>query len=81
MDGFEGLKDVLVLGATNRPEALDPALIRPGRFDELVCIGLPDLKARKQIVQIATGKMPLGLGKCFWGVGNAPGNEDLFLGK
>jgi SpoVK/Ycf46/Vps4 family AAA+-type ATPase len=60
MDGFEGLKDILVLGATNRPDSLDSALIRPGRFDELVHISMPDVDARQKIVEIAVQSMPLG---------------------
>jgi SpoVK/Ycf46/Vps4 family AAA+-type ATPase len=60
MDGFEGLKDILVLGATNRPDSLDSALIRPGRFDELVHISMPDVDARQKIVEIAVKSMPLG---------------------
>lgn len=59
MDGFEGLKDILILAATNRPDALDSALIRPGRFDELIHISLPDLEARQQIVNISTKGMPI----------------------
>jgi SpoVK/Ycf46/Vps4 family AAA+-type ATPase len=60
MDGFEGLKDILILGATNRPDSLDSALIRPGRFDELVHISMPDVDARQKIVEIAVQSMPLG---------------------
>jgi AAA family ATPase len=59
MDGIEALKGVLVLAATNKPEILDPALLRPGRFDTLIYIGPPNLEARKQIFQIRTRKMPL----------------------
>jgi len=59
MDGFEGLKDILVLAATNRPDALDSALIRPGRFDELVKISIPDKEARLKIVEIGVKNMPL----------------------
>ncbi len=59
MDGIESLKGVLVLAATNKPEILDPALMRPGRFDTLLYIGPPNLEARKQILKIRTRKMPL----------------------
>ena len=52
IDGFAGLDDVIVIGATNRPEALDDALMRPGRLDELVYIGLPDGEARREIFEI-----------------------------
>lgn len=60
MDGFDGLKDILVLAATNRPDSQDAAQIRPGRFDELVHISVPDLEARKGILEIAMRNMPLG---------------------
>ncbi|KAF2457752.1 P-loop containing nucleoside triphosphate hydrolase protein [Lineolata rhizophorae] len=53
MDGIEALKGVLVLAATNRPESLDPALLRPGRFDKLVYVSPPDVAARRQILAIA----------------------------
>ena len=52
MDGVEGLKEVVIIAATNRPEILDEALTRPGRFDHLIYVGPPDLPARKQIFQI-----------------------------
>lgn len=51
MDGFEALQGVVVLAATNRPQALDPALLRPGRFDELIYVGPPDKEARKAIFE------------------------------
>lgn len=54
MDGFEPLSDVLILAATNKPESLDPALIRPGRFDQHVYLGPPNAHARKDILEIAT---------------------------
>jgi AAA family ATPase len=54
MDGFEPLKDVFILAATNKPESLDPALLRPGRFDEHVYLGPPNAHARKEILKIAT---------------------------
>jgi len=53
MDGFEAMKDVLVLAATNKPEVLDPALLRPGRFDQHVYVGLPDQKARRDIIELS----------------------------
>lgn len=52
MDGFESLTGVLVLAATNRPEAMDPALMRPGRFDQVVYVGPPDLAAREQVFSV-----------------------------
>ncbi|RMY73063.1 hypothetical protein D0863_04120 [Hortaea werneckii] len=59
MDGFEAMKDVLVLAATNKPEVLDPALLRPGRFDQHVYVGLPNTDARKDILQISLRKVPV----------------------
>jgi len=59
LDGIEVLNDVLVLGATNRPEMIDKALIRPGRMDRLIYISPPDLAARKEILEIAARGMPL----------------------
>jgi len=59
MDGLEGLNDVIVIAATNRPDIMDPALLRPGRFDRLVSIPAPDLEGRKQILRIHTAKKPL----------------------
>lgn len=59
MDGIEALKDVFIIGATNRPDILDAALIRVGRFDVHIHIGLPTLEARKQILEIHTRKWPL----------------------
>ncbi|KAJ4382050.1 AAA+-type ATPase [Didymella sp. IMI 355093] len=59
MDGIEALKDVFIIGATNRPDILDSALIRTGRFDAHIHIGLPTLAARKQILEIHTRKRPL----------------------
>lgn len=60
MDGIEALKDVFIIGATNRPDILDSALIRTGRFDAHIHIGLPTYEARLQILQIHTRKAPLG---------------------
>lgn len=59
MDGIEALKDVFIIGATNRPDILDSALIRTGRFDAHILITLPTEEARKQILQIHTRKRPL----------------------
>ncbi len=59
MDGLEELQSVVVIGATNRPTLVDPALLRPGRFDELVYVGTPDVPGREHILKIHTRKMPL----------------------
>jgi transitional endoplasmic reticulum ATPase len=59
MDGLEELQSVVVIGATNRPNLIDPALLRPGRFDELIYVGLPDAPGRERILKIQTAKMPL----------------------
>ncbi len=59
MDGLQTLKGVVVIGATNRPDILDPALLRPGRFDRLLYVPPPDLEARYQIFKIHTKEMPL----------------------
>lgn len=59
MDGMEELNSVVLIGATNRPALVDPALLRPGRFDELVYVGTPDAKGREHILRIHTAKMPL----------------------
>ncbi|MBD8546543.1 CDC48 family AAA ATPase [Sphingomonas sp. CFBP 8760] len=59
MDGLEELQSVVVIGATNRPNLVDPALLRPGRFDELIYVGLPDTPGRLRILKIQTAKMPL----------------------
>lgn len=59
MDGLRSLKNVVVIAATNRPDMLDPALTRPGRFDRLIEIKAPDEKARLEIFRICTAKMPL----------------------
>jgi transitional endoplasmic reticulum ATPase len=60
MDGLKGRGNVIVIGATNRPDALDPALRRPGRFDREIEIGIPDREGRHEILQIHTRGMPLG---------------------
>ena len=59
MDGLEELQSVVVIGATNRPNLIDPALLRPGRFDELVYVPVPDKAGRRRILTIQTAKMPL----------------------
>jgi len=59
MDGLETLNDVLVLGATNRPDMVDPALLRPGRFDRVIFTPIPDVTSRKKIFEVHTKKMPL----------------------
>jgi transitional endoplasmic reticulum ATPase len=59
MDGLEELRSVVVIGATNRPDIIDPALLRPGRFDELILVPIPDEGARKEIFKVHTGKMAL----------------------
>ena len=63
MDGLEDLNDVLVIGATNRPDMLDTALLRPGRFDKILLVNAPEEEGRLQIFKIHTKKMPLGDGK------------------
>jgi transitional endoplasmic reticulum ATPase len=59
MDGLEELQNVVVIGATNRPTLIDPALLRPGRFDELIYVGPPDIGGRRRILAIHTRHMPL----------------------
>jgi cell division protease FtsH len=59
MDGFEGNEGVIVIAATNRPDVLDPALLRPGRFDRQVVVPLPDLRGREHIVKVHMRKVPL----------------------
>ncbi len=66
MDGFEGNEGVIVIAATNRPDVLDRALLRPGRFDRQVYVGLPDIRGREQILKVHTKKVPT--------------NEDVNLG-
>ena len=60
MDGFGGNEGVIVIAATNRPDVLDPALLRPGRFDRQVVVGLPDIRGREQILKVHMRKVPLG---------------------
>jgi cell division protease FtsH len=58
MDGFQGSEGVIVIAATNRPDVLDPALLRPGRFDRQVVVGLPDIRGREQILRVHCRKVP-----------------------
>ena len=59
MDGFDGNAGIIILAATNRPDVLDPALLRPGRFDRQIVIGMPDVKAREEIFRVHTKNKPL----------------------
>jgi cell division protease FtsH len=59
MDGFEGSEGVIVIAATNRPDVLDPALLRPGRFDRQVYVPLPDIRGREQILKVHMRKVPI----------------------
>lgn len=59
MDGIESMKNVTVMAATNRPDMIDPALLRPGRFDRMVLVGKPDAESRLRILKVHTRKMPL----------------------
>ena len=59
MDGFEGSEGIIVIAATNRPDVLDPALLRPGRFDRQVVVPLPDLRGREQILKVHMRKVPM----------------------
>ncbi len=60
MDGFEGNEGIIVIAATNRPDVLDPALLRPGRFDRQVVVGLPDVRGREQILKVHMRKRAAG---------------------
>ncbi|HHM5051665.1 TPA: ATP-dependent zinc metalloprotease FtsH [Pseudomonas aeruginosa] len=60
MDGFQMNDGIIVIAATNRPDVLDPALLRPGRFDRQVVVGLPDIRGREQILKVHMRKVPLG---------------------
>ncbi len=62
MDGFEGTEGVIMIAATNRPDVLDPALLRPGRFDRRIVVPNPDVKGRQRILEIHTRRIPLGEG-------------------
>jgi len=59
MDGFEGNEGVIIIAATNRPDVLDPALLRPGRFDRQVVVPLPDVRGREQILRVHMRKVPI----------------------
>ena len=59
MDGFDGSKGVVILAATNRPDSLDPALLRPGRFDRRIPVELPDLKGREEILKVHARKIKI----------------------
>jgi transitional endoplasmic reticulum ATPase len=59
LDGLEDMENVMVVGATNRPDMIDPALLRSGRFDRLVMVGEPDVEGREQILKIHTDDMPI----------------------
>lgn len=60
MDGFDGNEGIIIIAATNRPDVLDAALLRPGRFDRQVVVGLPDVRGREQILKVHMRKVPLG---------------------
>jgi len=60
MDGLEEIKDITVIAATNRPDMLDPALLRPGRFDRIILVDVPDESSRKKILEVHTRNVPLG---------------------
>jgi len=62
MDGFESNEGVILISATNRPDVLDPALLRPGRFDRQVIVPLPDVKGREKIFEVHARKTPLAEG-------------------
>lgn len=59
LDGLQDLKNVVVIGATNRPDTIDPALLRPGRFDKIIEIPMPDIETRLKVLQVHTKRMPL----------------------
>lgn len=60
MDGFEGSEGTIIIAATNRPDVLDPALLRPGRFDRHIVVPIPDVRGRQEILKVHTSKLPLG---------------------
>jgi len=62
MDGLEDLKDILVIAATNRPDMLDPGLLRPGRFDKILLVNAPEEEGRLKILRIHSEKIPIGSG-------------------
>ena len=59
MDGFESNEGVILIAATNRPDVLDPALLRPGRFDRMIVVDSPDVRGREGILRVHTRKIPL----------------------
>ena len=59
MDGFEDNQGIIIVAATNRPDVLDPALLRPGRFDRQVVVPLPDIRGREQILKVHMKKVPI----------------------
>jgi cell division protease FtsH len=63
MDGFETNEGVILIAATNRPDVLDPALLRPGRFDRQVVVPRPDVKGREEILRVHARRIPLGPGR------------------
>jgi len=80
MDGFETKDGVIILAATNRPDVLDPALLRPGRFDRQVVVDMPDIKEREAILTIHAGKIPLDISVDFTTVARAtPGTSGADL--
>jgi transitional endoplasmic reticulum ATPase len=66
MDGIVDMKDILIIGATNRPDMLDPAILRPGRFDKILLVNAPGEEGRLKVLKIHTKNMPLGDGKKFY---------------
>lgn len=79
MDGFEDNRGLVVLGATNRPGAIDAALIRPGRFDRIIYMPLPDAAGRAKILQVCVGEDRQGTSKSGVGLdlGVAVGGDDV----
>ena len=71
MDGFDGSKGVVILAATNRPESLDPALLRPGRFDRRIPVELPDLKGREDILKVHAAKIKIAIARTAAGASGA----------
>jgi cell division protease FtsH len=59
MDGFDANEGIIIVAATNRPDVLDPALLRPGRFDRQIVVGRPDIEGREKILQVHMKKVPL----------------------
>ncbi len=59
MDGFGANEGIIMIAATNRPDILDPALLRPGRFDRQIVVGVPDVKGREEVLKVHTKKKPL----------------------